>query len=300
VERPSRRARIDIATLVLVLAMTACVLQPSDRDMPMTAFAQIVATAGPSTERAAPEHPGAPLLLSNATGRIGYAPHLEPLSVPGFAEAVVGLPWDATSPRPLVVVLHGLDDQPERHCEAWRNVTGARAFVLCPRGDYDAARSSPEVPRYTLEGGAVLLAHVDAAIAALRARYGAAVDAERPLLAGFSLGAWQAAYLAQDDARYSRVAMLEGGVDYDPWLASGVQKFMAHGGRRILYACGFPGCGELARPAIARLEDAGASARVCAANVNVGHRDAPPLQQAIRAELGWFVDGDARWSDGSL
>jgi hypothetical protein len=207
------------------------------------------------------------------------------------------LPWDTTSPRPLVVVLHGLDDQPERHCEAWRNVTGARAFVLCPRGDYDAARSSPEVQRYTLEGGAVLRAHVDAAIGALQARYGARVDTDRPLLAGFSLGAWQAAYLAQDDARYSRVAMLEGGVDYDPWVTPGVQRFAAHGGHRVLYACGFPGCGAIARPAVARLEDGGLPARVCAAQVNVRHRDAPPLQEAIRAELAWFVDGDPRWRE---
>ncbi|MBX3232784.1 MAG: hypothetical protein KIT84_43685 [Labilithrix sp.] len=35
---------------------------------------------------------------------------------------------------PVVVAVIGIGDTPEEQCETWRDVVGARAFVLCPRG----------------------------------------------------------------------------------------------------------------------------------------------------------------------
>jgi hypothetical protein len=35
---------------------------------------------------------------------------------------------------PVVIAVLGIGDTPEEQCEAWRDVVGVRAFVLCPRG----------------------------------------------------------------------------------------------------------------------------------------------------------------------
>jgi hypothetical protein len=76
------------------------------------------------------------------------------LGVIGFPEAVLSVPNGATSPRPLLIVLHGTSDRPDWNCDAWRHITGAQGFVLCPRGDYDPRESTPTDRRFTLRGGA--------------------------------------------------------------------------------------------------------------------------------------------------
>src|SRR5262249_44255412 len=158
--------------------------------------------------------------------------------------------------HPVVVVIHGLGDRPEPHCEAWRNITNARAFVLCPRGAYDAERSTYDSRRYTHPCCEPLRAHIDAALTALSTRYGFVADTRRPLLAGFSLGATEAALLAQSDGgRFPRVAVLEGGLDV--WYAPTIQGFAAQGGRRVLFGCGSSWCTPSAHAAADRIDGAG-------------------------------------------
>jgi predicted esterase len=224
--------------------------------------------------------------------RIATEPHLFPLPVPGFPEAVVAIPSAPSEPRPVVVVLHGMGDRPEPHCEAWRTITSAYGFVLCPRGQFDPARSSADRRRYTHPGGEALRQHIDAALAALSDRYGTLVDTTHPLLSGFSLGASEAAVLAQQEAeRFSRVALLEGGLDV--WWAPNIGQFGWRGGTRVLFGCGSAWCTPPARAAAMRIDAEGIEAHVTFADV--GHHVAPSLQDALRAELPWFVDGDPRW-----
>jgi predicted esterase len=215
------------------------------------------------------------------------------LVAPPFPEAVVSVPNGATSPRPLLIVLHGTGDRPDWNCDAWRHITGAQAFVLCPRGDHDPRESTPGDRRFTLRGGAHLRAYLEAAIAALSARFAGYVDVERPIVTGFSLGATEIAQLAlTDPARFPRVALLEGG--HGVWTASSVAAFAARGGARVLFGCGSPWCPPLARSAARRLDEGGVPARSVFAPV--GHTNDRPLQEAIMRELGWFFDGDARWT----
>lgn len=214
------------------------------------------------------------------------------LAVTGFPEAVLSVPNGATSPRPLLVVLHGTSDRPDWNCDAWRHITGAQGFVLCPRGDYDPRESTPDDRRFTLRGGAHLRAYVEAAIAALKARFEGYVDVERPVVTGFSLGATEIAQLAlTDPARFPRVALLEGG--HGVWTAASVGVYGAGGGARVLFGCGSPWCLPPARAAARRLGQGGVEARVVFAPV--GHTNDRPLQVAIMNELSWFFDGDPRW-----
>jgi dienelactone hydrolase len=214
------------------------------------------------------------------------------LTVPSFPMAVVSVPNGATSARPLVIVLHGTSDRPDWNCDAWRHITGARGFVLCPSGDYDPRESTPTDRRFTLRGGAHLRAYLDAAVAALAQRFAGYVDVDRPVVTGFSLGATEIAQLAlHDPARYSRVAELEGGDGV--WTAANVAAFATAGGRRVLFGCGSGWCTPAAKAAAKRLERAGVEARVVFAPV--GHTNDRPLQEAIMTELAWFLDDDARW-----
>jgi pimeloyl-ACP methyl ester carboxylesterase len=224
-------------------------------------------------------------------GRIRIEAHAVPLAVPHFPDAVVVEPCETVGPRPVVVVLHGLNDRPEPHCEAWRTITGAEDFVLCLRGS-EGARSDTGRRRYTLAGGTALVAHVHAALAALVAQYGDRVDPARPLLVGFSLGATEAALLAQRyPERFPRVAVLEGGLDV--WGDSTIGPFVTGGARRVLFGCGSAWCPALARAAAERIGAFALQSHVAFADV--GHHDAPALQQALKRELAWFVDGDPRW-----
>jgi poly(3-hydroxybutyrate) depolymerase len=214
------------------------------------------------------------------------------LGVASFPEAVVSVPNGATSPRPVIIVLHGSGDRPDWNCDAWRHITSAHGFVLCPRGDYDPRESTPGDRRYTLRGGAHLREYVHAALEALAARFVGYVDVERPLVTGFSLGATEIAQLAvSDPARFPRVAVLEGG--HNVWTSSSIATFAARGGLRVLFGCGSAWCLPPAQAAAKRLEQGGVQARLAFAAV--GHTTDRPLQEALRAELPWFVGGDPRW-----
>jgi dienelactone hydrolase len=289
VKQLARGVWIQAFVLLLGTLAAACVLQPSVagpiRIAPETQSPDEYGLSGIAAER--------PIRLGKDVSRVEVEPHLAPLPVLGFPDAVVAEPWEAKGPRPVVVVLHGLGDRPETHCEAWRTITGSGSFVLCPRGEVDAERSMPGRVRYTLPGGPVLRAHIDAALAALSNRYGDRADTSRPLLVGFSLGATEAALLAQGDPEvFPRVAVVEGGLDV--WVDPTIGPFVARGGRRVLFGCGSSWCTPPARAAAARIDGASAGSRVAFADV--GHHDAPELQKALMAELAWFVDGDARWS----
>jgi pimeloyl-ACP methyl ester carboxylesterase len=136
--------------------------------------------------------------------------------------------------------------------------------------------------------------YVDAALDALGARFAGYVDVGRPVVTGFSLGATEIAQLAVGDpARFSRVALVEGG--HGVWTPDAIRAFASGGGLRVLFACGSPWCVPLARAAATRLERGGVEARVV--HANVGHTNDRPLQEAIMAEIGWFLEGDPRWSN---
>jgi predicted esterase len=215
------------------------------------------------------------------------------LEVPGFPDAVVALPNGATTPRPVLIVIHGSGDRPDWNCDAWRHITSDRGFVLCPRGYYVPRQSGPgDDKRYTHQGGPYLRRHIDAALAALATRFAGYVDLDRPVLAGFSLGATEVAEVARGDpARFPRIAELEG--SQSVWTEARVRTFAAGGGQRVLFGCGSSWCLPGAEAQAARLQRGRVEARIV--HANVGHSTDRPLQEAIMAELGWFLAGDPRW-----
>jgi pimeloyl-ACP methyl ester carboxylesterase len=283
------RSLVSRATVSFLACAIACSRASDARPvLPDTLDAQ---RARPlPTPSLAPEPPDASISLPP----LPPDPLFTNLSVPGFPEPVVSVPNGATSPRPVIIVLHGSGDRPDYNCDAWRHITQARGFVLCPRGDYVPQESTKDDARYTLRGGARLRRYVDSALEALGARFAGYADVERPVVAGFSLGATEIAQLAVGDpARFSRVALVEGG--HGVWTPDAIHAFASAGGLRVLFACGSPWCVPLAGATKGRLEKGGVEAR--AVHANVGHTNDRPLQEAIMGEIGWFLQGDSRWGD---
>src|SRR5580693_3455986 len=63
----------------------------------------------------------------------GFPEQLELLDGPDKV-GVVSVPLGAREPRPIMIALHGGSEKPERACLAWRTITEAYPFVICPRG----------------------------------------------------------------------------------------------------------------------------------------------------------------------
>jgi predicted esterase len=244
------------------------------------------ASAGATTSASATAAGLAPL---NAEGQ------LIPLAVAGFRDAVISVPNGATEPRPVVLALHGNFDRPEWQCEVWRGVTRGRAFVVCPRGipRPDAPRS---LDRWTYGKGSDVRAEVEAALAAVRARFEGYVASGPILYTGFSLGAIHGVgIVASDGQRYPRAVLVEGG--HDGWTAARAKTYAAAGGKRILFACGQRACKADAAQARKNLQREGVETELVYGG-EVGHTYDGPVAREIANAWAWLVGDDPRWTDG--
>jgi poly(3-hydroxybutyrate) depolymerase len=291
-------ARTFPRVLVLaVAALAACHHDPAPAPSPSLA-PPAAAAPSPDPPDASPESPPA---SASAAPIADAAPSLSPLpgffealAVPGHPDAWISLPTGATAKRPVVIVIHGAGDRPDWQCGGWRHATQGHPFILCPRGKVAPADSTKDDIRYTHVGGPALLAHIDAALAALVARYPDYVDPDHPLLAGFSLGSHEIVPLAvQDASRFPRIALVEGITDgFDDGRA---RAFVKGGGQRVLFGCGQRGCKLAAEAAARRLQARdGLPATVVFAPVD--HTFDPPLEDAVHGQLPWLVQDDPRWA----
>jgi hypothetical protein len=295
---PTVKSRVGI--LLFAVSAAACALDPSTPRTPAACAPDVVAAEpdavdpGASSEPPEASEPADLPALRSGPRPLAADPPFVDFPVPGYPDAVVGLPEGATSSRPVVVVIHGLGGRPDPNCKAWRAIVRGWGFVLCPRGEYDPERSTPGDRRYTHPGGRRLRAHIDAALGALAERYAGYADVRAPVLTGFSLGAYEIAMLGQRGLPpFPRLAVLEGG--FDGWAAPTIEAFAAEGGSRVLFGCGSSWCSIPSSAAAARIgQRPGLEARV--ASAPVGHANTPPLQEAIRSQLPWFLAGDERWA----
>jgi predicted esterase len=233
------------------------------------------------------------------------------LPVPGFGAAVVSVPAGATRPMPVVVAVLGIGDTPEEQCTAWKDIVGARAFVLCPRGsvrmvpddEEDAGDREEDEP---VEAGPKKMhaagywpANVDtldrevgAALASLRGKYGSYVS-DSVVYAGFSRGAFLGASLAARRAGiFRRVVLIEGG--QSPWQTESIDAFVKGGGKRVLFVCGQPSCVDESEAAARLLKARGVETRVLH-GAGEGHGYKKQVKQELVGSFAWVVDGDPAW-----
>lgn len=214
---------------------------------------------------------------------------LEHLPLDGFGPAVVSVPLGATSPRPVMVGVHGRGDRPEWACGEWRGVTSAHPFILCPHGV--PAKARPE-QGLAFAGAEQAKREIDAGLEALRARFGRYVADGPMIYAGFSLGAiLGGAIVTGDPARYPIAVLGEGG--QNKWTIESAARFARGGGRRVLFVCSTWACDQATPPALAALRRAGVDARMASAG-HIGHLVNDRVVATVRAEWAWVLGDMAR------
>lgn len=249
------------------------------------------AVTGAEPDAAAPAPALAPL---------GGVPWLTTLEVEGGGFVHVAVPLGATSPRPVVVGVHGAGDHADWACSEWRATTGGGAWVVCPRGTKDARWEGTLV-----WGSGAQIAHASArALAALRARFGPYV-AEGPAVYGaWSQGATLAGEVMNVVAKeaadagaapvFDRAVLVEGG--YGGVDARAMARSLAKEGvARAVVCCASLVCRKLAEGLRAEGPRAGVAVHVADVGLR-GHWFDEPVFRAIAADLPWLLEGDARWA----
>ncbi len=230
---------------------------------------------------------------------LGGLPWTTTIELGGGGFAYVAVPLGATSPRPVVVGVHGAGDHADWSCSEWRATTGGAAWVVCPRGTKDTRWEGTLV----WGSGAQIAKESARAVAALRARFGPYV-AEGPA----TYGAWsQGATLAGEvmsvvakgagDAGgpvFDRVVLVEGG--YGGVDARGMARsFAREGVRRVVVCCASLVCRKLAADLRVAGPPSGVEVHVTDVGLR-GHWFDDPVFRSIGAELPWLFEGDPRWA----
>lgn len=213
------------------------------------------------------------------------------LPVPGFRPAVV-VPPAGAGRRPVVVALHGNFDRPGWNCDVLPRLVEGRAWLVCIRGN-PRKDTPPKWDRWTYGARSRVMAEIDAALAALKARHPDRVDDRAPLLAGFSLGAIYAARFAvASPRRFPRLYLVEG--SHKVWTARNLRRFARGGGKWVVFGCGRKGCGAWSRRLCKSFVRQGVS---CAEETvpDLGHSYTEPLPAKVLPHFRKMVADDGRW-----
>ncbi|MDC3960420.1 hypothetical protein [Polyangium jinanense] len=271
-------ARSRVLAVGAMLGASTLLLVSCDR----APHASSTPTAAP-TAQPAPPASSAPAPSAPALPPLG-GDWLVRLPLEGFREAVIAAPIGTTSPRPILIGVHGSRDRPEWACGEFLGVTKGYPFILCPHGI--PLRSGPE-PLFGFATSEELEREIDAGLKALRERFGPYV-AEGPMIyGGFSRGAFLGVPIVADDpARFPVVVLGEGG--QSSWTDDRAVRFARGGGKRVLFVCSTAACETATPPALAILKRAGVEAKMITAG-HIGHIVDDRVVTLIRGSWPWLV-----------
>ena len=147
--------------------------------------------------------------------------------------------------------------------------------------------------RYQYVSNQHLEKEIDAAVAALLAKYPDYADDGPMLYTGFSQGAIMgASIMVRHPERYPRAVLIEGGSRV--WYAANAKTFAEGGGKRLLFACGQWVCNQRSTTAQRGLAKQGVLAEIVFSK-GLGHSYGGAMTQEIAAKLDWLVEDDPRW-----
>ncbi|HTQ41756.1 MAG TPA: hypothetical protein VMI75_03295 [Polyangiaceae bacterium] len=202
---------------------------------------------------------------------------------------VVSVPLGAREPRPLMIALHGGSEKVEHACAAWREITEAYAFVVCPHGWGGDER------RLGWRNAADTTRRISRAVEAAKRTFGAWIQ-ETPtiVLAGFSMGAVQVALVARSQPQtYRRIVI--GDSAHKPGSAlTFASTWVKGGGERVLFLCTTSGCEPSMRAAAKKVAQEKAKARLNIAPTQK-HGLSEPVVQSVRRDWPWLVEGAEGW-----
>lgn len=213
---------------------------------------------------------------------------VEPLPLADGNLAYVMPPVGIRERRPLMVAVHGAGDRPDWACGGWRLGANEYPFVVCPQGlKFDSQRFAWDSP-------STIARRVEAAIEAVRARFGPYIADGPTIYAGFSQGATMAgrALLERSD-RFPVVALAEGGYNLLRDQAF-LHQLRSAGTTRLMIVCGSPACFATAHSVQPGLDRAGIEA-FAAGDALSGHNLNQRMQIALRAAMPQLTAGLPNW-----
>jgi pimeloyl-ACP methyl ester carboxylesterase len=214
----------------------------------------------------------------------------------GFVSAPLG----AREARPIMIAIHGGSEKPERACSAWRGVTEAYPFVVCPRGF--GGRETALGWRTTSD----TKERIARAVAATKKIFPSWIkETDTVVLAGFSMGGSQVALLARSEPQtYRRIVVGDSAHDPQPALTFS-RAWVKGGGERAVFLCTTSGCEPSFRAAARNVASEKAPARLNIAATQV-HGLSEPVVRSMRRDWPWLVESAEGWetypppSDASL
>lgn len=278
----SRLPPLLVAALAVLaaLSMVAACKRPHDAREVTDA-----ASAAGSTSAGDADAGGAPAALPPLAG--DWA---ETLALEGGAEANITKPLGATSPRPVIVGVHGAGDRADWSCSEWSAVAGGSAFVVCPHGSPDARWKGTLV-----WGSPAAIAKQSArAVEKLKERYGSYVAAGPMIYGAWSHGATLAGPAVEaSGGAFGAVVLVE--IGHTPVDARATARsFVKAGVRRVVVSCSSLPCRAFA--ADFRKAAAAVDLPLHVTDVGLrGHWFDDPVIRVLSAELPWLTDGDPRW-----
>jgi pimeloyl-ACP methyl ester carboxylesterase len=305
-----RSAGVLVVALVAPLALEACKApEPSARAStgaargsakstpPVPAARSAAASASAST--AAPT--SAPLAstrteLAIAPAPPPAAPALAPLDGPEMlsfklddgGEAFVVVPLGATSPRPVILGVHGAGDRHDWSCVEWQASARRYPFVVCPRG----VPTSKEF--YAWGSPDLIVKRAEKALALVKDRYPAYVADGPVLYGGWSQGAMLTAQVVSArPGLFERVIMIE--IGHTPLDANGVGFGLKAGAvTRAVVSCSSPPCRGKSRELAKTLPRYGVAVEQNDVG-DRGHWFDDPVFKTLGPKIGWVTEGDPRW-----
>jgi pimeloyl-ACP methyl ester carboxylesterase len=239
--------------------------------------------------------------LPSAAPPIPSAPpssQLEPLEGPWIRElplfdgrkTYVAVPAGARAPLPVLVAVHGAGDRADWACSEWTAILAGTAIVVCPEG-----RPSQWKGTFAWGSAQHIAENADAALEAVRAKFGAHVGPWPPIYAAWSQGGTLAGQvMALRPQKYRRVVMSE--VGHTPLDPKATATAMAGAGvERVIVSCTTAPCRTWARSF-----EREATAKNVGVKINDagdrGHVFDEPVFKLLAPKVLWLIDKDEGWS----
>jgi hypothetical protein len=184
-------------------------------------------------ERGAQRH--APIALAAIAGE-----RFERVTFDGGIEAWIAKPLGATSPRPVIVGVHGAGDRADWSCTEWAATTGGQAWVVCPRGV-----PSPWAGFHSWGSAEQIASRAELALAHVQGHYGEYVSNAPLTYGGWSQGATLgSSVIASRPGQYGTAVLVEAG--YTPLDENAVMRDLVAGGvTRLIVSCSSTKCRDL-------------------------------------------------------
>ncbi|HEX8791026.1 MAG TPA: hypothetical protein VF765_08730 [Polyangiaceae bacterium] len=289
--------RAQVAGIVLVLLSACAPHEPAERPTEPAEPSPPLAATGEDGDASDAGDAGDAGKAADVTGgddagaqeTLGGYPELLELLDGDEKLGFVSVPLGAREPRPLMIALHGGSEKVEHACAAWREITDAYAFVVCPHGWGGDER------RLGWRNAADTSRRITRAVEAVKKTMGAWIQ-ETPaiVLAGFSMGAVQVALLASlHPQTYRRVVI--GDSAHKPRSAlTFAPSWVKGGGERALFLCTTSGCEPSMRAAAKNVARDKGRARLNIAPTQK-HGLSEPVVQSVKRDWPWLVEGADGW-----